>query len=269
MIDFQAYFDLAFANGDWALARDIAEKHKIDPCYAIRNACCDGRDFDFTLFVDHFPEEHLLDVYKWFAYYGRVDDMKLLEEKRALDPSFYAPQAFLNALSCKHYNVLDHLITRVDPSADKNEALVRACLLLDEGMVEYLCQYVDPVAFNNRAANAAAMQGRVNILKKLMELAPDAKADAPAALEGAAAKGRLDMVKFLLDHWVYEDKTIDEAIRLSAKNEHRDVMKFLIDNVRSSRVVTRLASPGCSSWSRCARPGESSTQGGVPRPSST
>ncbi len=153
--------------------------------------------------------EEFVEFCKTFLHSFNIDVLKLVIDK-------YNNSDLLDALSVRELN---------------NQAIIHTTSFSSKEMVQFLLTYVDPSAQNNQAIINASKRGRKEIVKLLLtDKRVDPSAQNNIAIINAAAGNRTEMVQFLL-----ADKRVDPsaqnnmAIIEAAKRGHKEVIPLLLE----------------------------------------
>ncbi|AKI79733.1 putative ankyrin repeat protein [Acanthamoeba polyphaga mimivirus] len=158
-----------------------------------------------------------------------VDIIEYIVETNSVDIMRY-----IMWLKNNSHDIFDKLIVTIN-SLDSQ--LVNSCKIGNLSMIKYLIDLdADIKADNDSAVRLASKKGYLEIVKYLVSQGANIRSDNDYAVRLASRKGHLEVVKYLVSQGANIRSDNDYAVKWASENGHLEVVKYLVTqgaNIRS------------------------------------
>ena len=137
-------------------------------------------------------------------------------------------------------SICNNLALRVDPTANNNKLILRACQLGDVELVRELLRdpRVNPADRNNACIEAACANGHVEIVEMLLQTyCVDATVNNHASLRSACLEGHAAVAKLLLDNYRGPTLALRQLLISVCRLGHVDVFRVILAHLNTRQEL--------------------------------
>lgn len=228
----------AVEQGHFNAVQTLLDDPRIDPAFddnaVIKRAAAYRKPTMMRQKVNFFNARIIYGFSQEVVDQGHIDVMNLLLRDSRIDPSANNNEAFLDAVTFGHVAMVELLLKdpRVDPSDQDNTAISRAALRRYLDIVQMLMDdpRVDPSARCNAALNKAVSTKNHDMIALLLT---DPRVNIDALVPGMVWFGKVEKMAWLLENTSANPAyNHNEAICIAAKEGNAEMVAYLLADPR-------------------------------------